>query len=124
MLMSALKDDKFSDRLSKQDSARAAMLARFRARPGPDDPAVIERRAAQAAIEAAREIRQAERKAAKEAEAIRLAEEKAAQAVEQQVRDLEAQARAAEEVARSLTLAAERKAARDAKYAARVARRK
>ena len=90
--MSALQDDKFSDRLSKQDAARAAMLARFRARPGPDDPAVVERRAAQA--------------------------------LEQQARDLEAQARAAEEVARSLALAAERKAARDAKYAARVARRK
>ena len=74
--MSANKIDKFTDRLSKAEAAKAAMLARFKARPGPDDPAVIARRAEMAAIEEAREKRLAERKAAKEA-AAREAEEAA-----------------------------------------------
>jgi len=65
-------------------AARKAMLERFHARPGPDNPAVQEQQAA------------------REAEDQRLAAEAAAQAV---------------------ALEAERKAARDARYAARKARR-
>ena len=59
------KNDTFADRQTASANARNAMLARFKARPGPDDPAVIERQAAQAAIDAAREARAAERKIAK-----------------------------------------------------------
>jgi hypothetical protein len=122
--MNAFKKDHFSERLTSAAKAKTAMLERFRARPGPDDPVVIERRAAQEAVEAAREIRVAERKAAREAEAIKQAAEQAAQAAEAQAKAVEQAARKAEDVAREAALAVERKAARDAKYAARIARRR
>ena len=91
---------------------------------GPDDPAVIERRAAQAAIDAAREVRAAERKLAKEAEAARKAAEEAARAEEMKAAALADQARIAEEAARAAERAIEQKAARDQRYAARQARRR
>jgi hypothetical protein len=124
MKSSTYKNDDFNNRLASAANAKNALLERFRARPGPDDPAVIARRAAQAEIEEARERRAAERKAAREAEAIRLAAEQAALLAEQQAKDVELQARKAEEAARAAERAAAAKAARDARYAARRARRR
>ena len=124
MKSNAYKNDDFNNRLTSAAQAKTALLERFRARPGPDDPAVIARRAEQAAIEAAREVRAAERKIAKEAEAKRLAEEQARLLEEQQAKDVELQARKAEEAARALARLAEQKAARDARYAARRARKR
>jgi uncharacterized protein DUF6481 len=106
------KTASFSDRLNAAAAAKKAALERFHARPGPDDPAVREQQAARKAISEAREVRMAERKAAREAETAR-------QAAEQAARETEEQRLAAEAVA----LEAERKAARDARYAARKARR-
>jgi hypothetical protein len=85
--------DKFSERLTAAASARKAALEKFRARPGPDDPAVLERQAAQKAVAVAREARAAERKAAREAEAARQAAEQAARVAEQQARAVEQAAR-------------------------------
>jgi hypothetical protein len=124
MKSNAYKNDDFNNRLTTAAQARNALLERFRARPGPDDPAVVARREAQAAIEAAREIRIAERKVAREAEARRLAVEQAALAEEQKAKDVELLARKAEDAARAAERAAEAKAARDARYAARRARRR
>lgn len=125
--MTGYKDQDFKERLTVAAKARKAMLERFRARPGLDDPAVAERRAAREAIHAAREVRLAERKAAREAEAARRATEKAAsdavaarEAAEQAAREAEAKA---EQAVRDAARDAERKAARDARYAARKARR-
>ena len=106
----------FDDRLSAAAAAKQALLERFRARPSPDDPAEIERQAALKAIADARDVRNAERKAAKEAEAARLAAEEAAKRVEEQKAAIEAKARA-------VAQEAERKAIRDARYAARKARK-
>src|SRR5215212_2526074 len=78
--MSAYKSDNFSERLTAAASARKAALEKFRARPGPDDPAVLERQAARKAVAVAREARIAERKAAREVEAARQAAEAAARA--------------------------------------------
>ena len=122
--MKAPKNSTFQDRQATAAAAKTAMLERFRARPGPDDPAVIERRAAQAAIDAAREVRAAERKLAKEAEAARKAAEEAARAEEMKAAALADQARIAEEAARAAERAIEQKAARDPRYAARQARRR
>jgi hypothetical protein len=124
MKSNAYKNDSFTNRLTSSANAKNALLERFRARPGPDDPAVVARRAEQAAIEAAREIRIAERKAAREAEAARLAAEQAALEEERKAQDVELLARKAEEAARAEQRAAEAKAARDARYAARRARRR
>ena len=106
----------FDDRLSAAAAAKQALLERFRARPSPDDPAEIERQAALKAIADARDVRNAERKAAKEAEAARVAAEEAAKRVQEQVAAVEAKAKA-------VAQEAERKALRDARYAARKARK-
>lgn len=115
--MSAHKDDNFGNRLSAAANAKKAMLERFRARPSPNDPATLERQAARKAISDARDARIAERKAARAAEAARLADEEKAKIAEQA-------AQKAETLRGAATLAAEQKAARDARYAARKMRRR
>jgi membrane protein involved in colicin uptake len=122
--MNAHKYDDFNDRNSAAINARKAALEKFRARPGPEDPAVLERQAERAAIAAAREVRMAEREAARAAEAERLAAEEAARVAEQQAKAAEEAALKAEAKARAVALAAEQKAARDARYAARHARKR
>jgi Family of unknown function (DUF6481) len=125
MKFNGYKNDDFNNRLSSAAEAKAALLERFRSRPGPDDPAVIARKAEQAAIEEAREKRLAERKAIRDAEEARLAAEMAAV---EKLRQEELARRKAEESAKSSAMSAERaaaaKAARDARYAARRARKR
>lgn len=106
----------FDDRISAAAAAKQALLERFRARPSPDDPTEIARQDALKAISDARDARAAERKAAREAEAARIAAEAAAKRAQDQIAAAEARARVAAEEA-------ERKAARDARYAARKARK-
>ncbi len=121
--MGAFKDNLFNERQTASANAKKALLEKFKAKPAPDDPAVLARAAERMAIAEAREIRAGERRAAKEAEAARLAAEQAARDLEAQARIAEEAARAAEQAARDLQLKAERQAARDARYAARKARR-
>ena len=119
--MSVFKEKTFSDRLSTANAAKRAMLEKFRAQPKLNDPAVQERLAAQLALAQAREARVAERKAQKEAERV---------AREAELKRLEEERIAAEKEARriegekALAMLAEQKAARDARYAARKARKK
>jgi hypothetical protein len=94
--MSGFKEPGFADRQKSAQQAKRDILEKFRAQPGPDDPA-----------------REAE-KAAKKAEDERLAAEAAAQLVREQE----------EAAAREVALEVERKAARDARYAARKKKRK
>ncbi|SFF94758.1 hypothetical protein SAMN05518801_10469 [Novosphingobium sp. CF614] len=111
--MAGYKEPGFQDRVAAAEQARAKALARLKAKP-PVDPAVLAERAAKAR---AREAAQAEKRAAAKAE------REARQAAE---------LAKAEERARETELPppppelteAERKAARDARYAARKARRK
>ena len=58
--MPAFKHANFNDRASAAAKAKQALIEKFRARPGPDDPAVIAQREAREAIAAAREIREQE----------------------------------------------------------------
>ena len=121
-------DPSLADRLGAAGKARQAQLEKARAKAPANDPGFAERQAARRAVRIAREARVSERKAAKLADKIREAEaqaaEEAARAIaliaEQERRDAEA----AEQAAREIAIAAERKAARDARYAARKARRK
>src|SRR5918998_5092084 len=108
--MSAFKHDNFNERLAAAANARKAALEKFRARPGPDDPAVLERQAARKAIAEAREARIAERKAARAAEAARQAAEAAARAPEQERRAAEQAARQADAAERAAALDADKKA--------------
>ncbi|MDQ2803319.1 MAG: DUF6481 family protein [Pseudomonadota bacterium] len=121
--MGSYKDNDFNERRKSAANANRTALEKFRARPGPDDPIVMEKQAARKAISDAREIRIAERKAAREAEAARQAAEQANLVAERIAREAEQVAQAAERAARDEAKRAEQKAARDARYAARKARR-
>lgn len=128
--------DRHQDRAKASEAARKSAQARFAAlTPRPDDPAVQERLAARVALAEARQERlakrQAELLARAEAEAIEAAKLAAAVAAEaaasraraeEAERELAASALAAK--ARAIALLKEQKIARDARYAARQARRK
>jgi hypothetical protein len=114
--MSGFRGDNFDDRKKAAAEAKQALMARFRAAPGPDDPEMIARREADVARGLAREARAAERRAAKLAEAERQAREKA-----EKIAAAEAAKRA--EALRKLQLEADQKKARVARDAARKARR-
>ncbi|HTI87657.1 MAG TPA: DUF6481 family protein [Alphaproteobacteria bacterium] len=118
--------DTVADRLQAAAKAKQALLERAKAKA--TDPALAERRAVHNANAAERQKREeqkeAERKAAEERAAV---ERAAAEAARLEAARLEAERRAAEERAeadRLVALAAEQKAARDARYAARKARQK
>lgn len=115
--MRGFKEPKFADRQKAAQDARRALLEKFRAQPGADDPEVVKRREEREAIAARREEARLEREAAK-AEEKRLAEEAAAAEAARVAREAE---EAAERLA---ALEAEQKAKRDARYAARKSRGK
>jgi len=115
-----MKHQDLGERLNAAKNAREAMAEKFRQRPGSDDPAAAERRAARAAVSAARDARVAEREARRLAEEARMAAEREADSAE---RVEQAKRMAAEKEADDARLEAERKASRDARYAARKARK-
>lgn len=122
--MSRLKENSFGERLNTARNAKQAMAAKFLQRPGLDDPAFAERQAARAAVSAARGLRIAEREAERVAANERIAAEREAQAQAAAAAEAAATERAAaEQAAAAAALEVERKAARDARYAARKARR-
>ncbi len=107
----------FANRLGTAAKAKKAQRAKAQAVDPAKDPKFAERQALRQAQAAARDVRAAERKAARIAEQARKAEEQIA-AEEARVAEL------ANAEQRKIDLAAEQKAARDAKYAARKARQK
>ena len=128
--MPSFKDD-FGGRKDAAANAKKTLLEKFRAKPAADDPAVLERQAARRAVSEARAARNAERKAAKlAAEAAEKAAREAAEKAEQERVARETAEKAANEAASlaaraaaQVKLLAEQKAARDARYAARKARK-
>ncbi|MCW3796452.1 DUF6481 family protein [Sphingomonas sp. BN140010] len=104
----AFKNPTFQDRAAQAADARAKALEKLRNKP-PVDPAVAAERLAAAER---KQAVQAEKAAAKKAEAQAKAEAAA-----------EAKAAAAAKAAKPVLTEAEKKAARDARYAARKARR-
>jgi hypothetical protein len=119
--MARFKEPSLTERQSAAAKAKKAALERFLARPGPDDPGVVARQAERVAraterakAEQARELEKAQRKA-REAEAAEQAAKAAAEAAAREQ---------AERAAREAALEAERKAARDERYAARKKRKR
>ena len=111
----------FVDRIAAQAEARKAVLEKFKARPGPDDPEVKARQAAAVAKEAER---QAKREATKIAKQQREAEELVAKAAAEAAKKAAEEAAYAAEVAAAEELELKQKADRDARYAARKAKKK
>ena len=114
--MSGFKEPSFADRQKSAQQAKQNILSKFRSQPGPDDPAVKQRQAEREAQAADRVKAKLARDAAK-AEKKRREAEAAEQTAIQFAREKE------EAAARELALEAERKAARDARYAARKKRK-
>ena len=102
--MAGYKEPGFQDRVAAAAKAREAALARLKAKP-PIDPAVLAERAAKAREREEAKAAKGPQKAADKAEALRLEEETKATAIA------------------SHPTEADRKAARDARYAARKARK-
>ncbi len=118
----------FGERMNTAAAAKKARLKEWSAaKADPNDPAVIERQAARQAIAAKREEREAARKAAKIArEAQAAIDQKAAKEASEAQASADAAAQAENErlaAEHAVALEAERKAARDARYAARKARK-
>ncbi len=118
--MRDLKQTGFNDRISAQQDAKKALLAKFKpkaAAPDPEFDKLAEKRAAEKeAIRQQHELAKAEeRRERAEKEAARLAAERETEEA------LEAEKRANRKERKQLTKE-EQKAARDAKYAARKAR--
>lgn len=103
--MAQFNDRNFVDRRSTADTAKKALLEKFRAQTGGLDPAAAERKAAREAVAAARLAREAEREAAREAARLeKLAQEAAERAAREEAERIAAEereaARKAEEEAR------------------------
>lgn len=131
--MAIYREKDIFERRNAANEAKKALLERFKAKPAADDPAVLARQAERKAILAAREIREAEKARLKQEKLAREAAEKAereaaaeaARVAAEEAAQAEAKIREAEEnerISRLLSDEAERKAKRDARYAARKAR--
>lgn len=131
--MAVYREKDFHERRNAAIDAKKALLEKFKARPPADDPQVVARQAERKAILEARAIREAEKERLKQERLAREARERAErEAIEAEARRIaedaareEAKKREAEEnerIARVLAEEAERKAKRDARYAARKAR--
>ena len=106
--MKSYKETSFEDRVARASEAKAKALAQLRAKPAPDPALLAERQAARER----RDAEAAERRAARQAEKQAAAAAKAAAAEEAKAASVRAE-----------PTEAERKAARDARYAARKGRR-
>jgi hypothetical protein len=121
--MTIFKNASFGERKIAAEAAKKAKLEKFRALTVQINEGAAERQTARQAILAARDVRAAEREAAKQAAEARTAEARAAREMDLIAQQAEREARAAEQAERDIALAAESKAARDARYAARKARK-
>ena len=123
----AKHDVNFNDRLQAAAKARQSTLAKAKANAPINTPGYAERQAKRAEASIAREKRKEEALVQKRAEAARIAEEKAAEALAKQhafeAEKAEQEEALKQEAINAADLKANQKAARDAKYAARKARR-
>ncbi len=113
--------DTFADRLDAAAKAKQALLERARAKDPTNDPEFMARQEARAAAARAREEREVERRNAKLAERERAIAERESKKAEAIAAEAEAAKRALRKQIEDL---ASQKATRDARYAARKARKK
>ena len=116
--MKAFKNPNFNDRLATSGAAKSVALARFRARA--EDPAVAEQRTERALRAAERQRLAAERV---EARRVEQEQQTAQAAADELAARTELEARQVREIDEQVELEAQRKRDRDARYAARKARK-
>ena len=115
------RTDTFADRLETANKAKQALLERARAKDPTKDPEFAARQEARAAAAYARQERESDRRSPSLPSARRRPAERDARKAEQVALEAERAGRATRQKTASL---AEQKAARDARYAARKARKK
>ena len=115
------RTDTFADRLETATKAKQALLERARAKDPTKDPEFAARQEARAAAAYVRQEREADRQIAKLAEREKEAAERDARKAEQVALEAERAGRVSRQ--QTVNMAAQ-KAARDARYAARKARKK
>jgi hypothetical protein len=116
--MAGFKDNAL-ERRNASIAAKQALLEKFKSQPTLDDPTLQQRLAERRAIAEARAERMAERKRLQEIEKQRQAEIKAAEEAARRAAEEEQQRLLAEQALMEERKREERKAARDARYAAR-----
>ena len=121
--MATFRNPDFDDRRNAAEAAKKAKLEKFRALTAQINEGAAERQATRQEIVAARDARAAEREAARLANEARSAEDQAAREIVVKAEQTERDAKTAEQAEREVASGAERKAARDARYAARKARK-
>lgn len=121
--MSTFRNADFGERLNNAASARKAQLEKYRAKVEANDSSSAERHAVRQEVIAARNIRAAEREKARLAKAASDAAAQAERDLVLKAEQAERDAQAADEAVRAAALEADRKRARDARYAARKARK-
>ena len=126
--MKEFREPSLADRLGAAARARQAQLEKARAKAPANDPQFAEKQAARLAASEARDVRAAERKVQKRADEERQAQAKAAEEIArgkaQKEADEARQVEAAQASEREAAAIVARKAERDARYAARKARKK
>jgi len=121
--MAIFKNPNFDERRNAAEAAKKAKLEKFRALTAQIDQGAVERGATRQAIIAARDVRAAEREAARLVNEASAAEDQAARQIVLKAEQAEHDAKAAEKAEGEVASAAKRKAARDARYAARKSRK-
>jgi hypothetical protein len=121
--MALFKKADFDERRNAAEAAKKVKLEKFRAMTAQINQGAAERLATRQAIIAARDMRAAERAAARLATEARAADTQAAREADLKVEQAEREASATGQAEREVASAAERKAARDARYATRKARK-
>jgi hypothetical protein len=126
--MKGFKEKSLADRMSEAAKAKQAQLERARAKSPANDPNFAARQEERKKVAEAREIRAAERAkeklAAKARDAEQRIKDEAARIEAEKLEAVRREAEAAERKIREAALEIERKAARDARYAARKNRKK
>jgi hypothetical protein len=121
--MAIFKNATFDERRNAAEAAKKAKLEKFRALTAQINEGAAERLATRQELVAARDVRAAEREAARLANEARSAEDQAAREIVQRAEQAEHDAKAVEQAELEVASSAERKAARDARYAARKSRK-
>lgn len=122
--MAGFKDNNFIERRDAALKAKQDLLAKFKARPPADDPRLIKLAEERRVIAEARAIREAEREKRRQEELLRMAEEERLRKLEEEARIAAEKAAALAAIKAEQELKEQQKAARDARYAARKARRR
>ena len=122
--MAGFKDNNFVERRDAALKAKQDLLEKFKSRPAPDDPRLLKLAEERRVVAEARAVRAAERERLRQEELVRQAAEavRRKQEEEERIAAEKAAALAALEAEQELKL--QQKAARDARYAARKARRR